>query len=307
MKLAFLYAGQGSQKVGMGKDFYETYPLYREFIDSLELDYDFKKLMHEGPIEELSLTEYTQGCMAAFAAGVTKLLFAAGIRPEAVCGLSLGEYGALHCAGVFDAQEYVKLTAFRGSVMAKAAEGIDCAMSAIIGLPGEKIAELCTGSVTIANYNYPGQSVICGEASEVSEVEAKLKEAGARRCVRVNVSGPFHTKYMEPAGVALEQYLSKLELKEPEIPVAMNATGDFYESGQGIIQLLKKQVQSSVRFENDLRTLLEAGYDTFVEIGPGTTLTGFLKKTTQAMGIEVTHYSVETVEGFEAVKEKLCC
>ena len=143
MSTVFLYAGQGSQKVGMGKDFYEKYPEYREFIDLLDKDYHIKELMHEGPLEELSKTENTQACMAAFAAGITKLLEKEGIKPDAACGLSLGEYGALYAAGVFNAKDYVSLTAFRGRAMMEAAKGCDCSMSAVLGLDAEIVEETC--------------------------------------------------------------------------------------------------------------------------------------------------------------------
>lgn len=314
MKLAFLYAGQGSQKVGMGKDFYDEFESYRNFIDSVKLDYDYKTLMHEGPLEELSKTENTQGCMAAFAAGVTKLLEENGIKPEAATGLSLGEYGALYAAGVFPTEEYVKLTAFRGRVMMEAAKGIACAMSAILGLESSKVEKVCKtyvnsgdakGYVTIANYNCPGQYVICGEEVAVADMENLLKEAGAKRCIRVNVSGPFHTKYMEMAGKRLLEYFAGMNMNKPLIPVAMNVTGEYLKADESVQELLNQQVQSSVKFENDLITLLNDGFDTFVEIGPGNTLSGFLKKTAKPLDKEVTVYSIDTVEDFKKVINEL--
>lgn len=315
MKVAFLYAGQGSQKVGMGQDFYETYETYRAFIDSLEeckLSFDIKKLMHEGPLEELSQTEYTQGCMSAFAAGVTQLLANQGITPDVACGLSLGEYGALHAAGVFGAKEYVALTAFRGNAMMQAAKGQSCAMSAVLGMESDAVNEVCeqykkdhTGYITVANYNCPGQYVICGEEEAVTDVEAMLKEHGAKRCVRLNVSGPFHTKFMAPAGEALKDYFSKMDFAKPSIPVLMNLTGDFYQEGEDLKELLVGQVQNSVRFENQLVAMMDAGVDTFVEIGPGNTLSGFLKKTAKAVGKDVTIMGIDSVSDFEAVCEKL--
>lgn len=314
MKLAFLYAGQGSQKVGMGKDFYDEFDSYRNFIDSVKLDYDYKSLMHEGPLEELSKTENTQGCMAAFAAGVTMLLEENGIKPLVATGLSLGEYGALYAAGVFSAEDYVKLTAFRGRVMMEAARGIACAMSAILGLESAKVEEVCknyinsgnaSGYVTIANYNCPGQYVICGEECAVAELENLLKENGAKRCIRLNVSGPFHTKYMEPAGEKLVQYFSNMTMNKPLIPVAMNVTGEYLNENDSVSELLKLQVQSSVKFENDLITLLNDGFDTFVEIGPGNTLSGFLKKTAKPLDKEITVYSIDTAEDFKKVLAEL--
>ncbi len=306
MSTAFVYAGQGSQKVGMGQDFYETYPEYREFIDSLEVGIDLKRLMFEGPMEELSQTENTQACMAAFAAGVTKLLKENGINPDVACGLSLGEYGALYAADVFSAQDYVKLTAFRGKAMMEAAKGCQCSMSAILGCDADLVETECQtyagkGYITVANYNCPGQYVICGDEEAVCEVEKQLKEKGAKRCVRLNVSGPFHTKYMQPAGEALTGYFESLSFHKPEIPILFNVTGDYYKEGDDIKEILIRQVQSSVRLEDQLRKLLEAGTDRFIEIGPGNAIAGFIKKTARAMKMKVNVMSIDSVEDFKKV------
>ena len=306
MGTVFLYAGQGSQRVGMGQDFYEQYETYRSFIDSLALDFDIKALMHEGPEDKLSLTEYTQPAMAAFAAGVTALLKENGIAADAACGLSLGEYGALHAAGVFDAQTLVELVAYRGKVMADAAKGLECSMSAILGSDSGTIEEACRaydgdGYVTVANYNCPGQTVICGDEGAVAAVEADLKERGAKRCVRLKVSGPFHTKYMTPAAEKLGERLAEIAMHAPSIPVTANVTGDFYQDGDDIREVLMKQIQSSVRLEDDLKKLLEAGYTDFIEIGPGNTMSGFLKKTARAAGAKVTIRGIDKAEDFEKI------
>ena len=302
MSTVFLYAGQGSQKVGMGKDFYDNYETYRDFVDSVKLDFDFKELMFNGPLEKLSQTEYTQGCMAVHAAGVTKLLLENGIKPEAACGLSLGEYGALYAAEVFDAETYVNITAFRGRVRMEAAKGCQCSMSAILGLEPGVVKEECdacsNGFVTVANYNCPGQYVICGDENAVTDTEERLKARGAKRCVRLNVSGPFHTKYMEPAGAALREYLEKIELNKPQIPVALNVTGSLY-NGENLVDNLEKQVCNSVQLESDLRALINAGGDRFIEIGPGNAVSGFLRKTAKAMGVEVSVVSIDSVEDFK--------
>ncbi|MBR1633943.1 MAG: ACP S-malonyltransferase [Lachnospiraceae bacterium] len=306
MGTVFLYAGQGSQRVGMGKDFYDGYETYRNFIDSLTLDFDIKELMHEGPEDKLSLTEYTQPCMAAFAAGVTALLKENGVTPDAACGLSLGEYGALHAAGVFDAKTFVDLVAYRGKVMADAAKGLECSMSAILGTDSQTIEEACRAYegddyVTVANYNCPGQTVICGDESAVAAVEEVLKEKGAKRCVRLKVSGPFHTKYMAPAADLLGERLAEISLKAPSIPVSANVTGDFYQDGDDIRGILMRQIQSSVRLEDDLKKLLEAGYTDFIEIGPGNTMSGFLKKTARAAGAKVTIRGIDKAEDLEKI------
>lgn len=304
MKYIFLYAGQGAQKVGMGKDFYEKYETYRKIADGVSFEFDHRTLMHEGPLEELSKTEYTQPCMSVFAAGVTELLKEKGITPDAALGLSLGEYGALYAASVFGAKEYIELTKFRGSVMAKAAEGMECAMSAILGADAQTVKETCEenldkGYVTVANYNCPGQYVVCGDEAAVCAVEAALKEKGAKRCMRLNVSGPFHTKYMKPAGESLAGYLGEMELKEPQIPVVLNYTGDYYREGDDLKEMLVNQVQNSVRMEESIKRVLEEDADLYIEIGPGNTLAGFVRKCAKEMKKKVTVRSIETVEDFE--------
>lgn len=306
MKTVFLYAGQGSQHVGMGKDFYEEYETYRNFFDGVSSEINLKQLMHEGPIEELSKTENTQACMATFAAGITLLLKEHGIVPSAACGLSLGEYGALHAAGVFGAKEYIDLVTYRGKVMMEAARGLSCSMSAILGLDGDTIDAACKaytgdGFVTATNFNCPGQTVICGDEAAVAGVEEELKAQGAKRAVRLNVSGPFHTSYMKPAGDALSTYFAKMEFKTPSIPVATNVTGKFITEEDDIKSLLVEQVQNGVHLEDDLRTLIDAGYDNFIEIGPGNAMAGFLKKTARAMGAAIQVKSIDTVEDFRKV------
>ncbi len=307
MSIVFLYAGQGSQRVGMGKDIYEKFDVYRSFIDGLKLDIPLLKLMHEGPEDELTKTEHTQPAMAAFAAGVTQVLADNGIRPDAACGLSLGEYGALYAGGVFDAKDYVKLVEYRGRVMAEAAEGLKCSMSAVLGVADSSVIEETVadydgeGYIAAVNFNCPGQTVICGDEEAVTAVEGLLKEKGAKRCIRLKVSGPFHTKYMAGAGDKLKDYFEKIEWKRPSIPVAVNVTGGFLKDEDIIPELLVKQVQSPVRLENDLRTLIEAGYDNFVEIGPGNTMSGFLKKTARAMKADVNISGIDTAEDLEKI------
>lgn len=309
MKTVFLYAGQGSQRAGMGKDLYESFPAYRAVIDSLALSFDVKEMMHEGTLETLSRTEYTQPCMAAFAAGVTAVLKEEGMLPDGACGLSLGEYGALHAASVFDAKDYVKITEFRGQEMAWAAEGKICSMSAVLGMEASVIEEVCaqceeSGFVKLVNYNCPGQYVICGDEPAVAAAEKLLKEKGAKRCIRLNVGGPFHTKYMEPAGKKLRTYLEDISFETPQLPVALNATGDFYKPGENLKDLLEIQIQSSVHLESEIRKFLELGADTFVEIGPGNTLTGFVKKTAKAMDKKVTTHTIDTAEDLKTVISK---
>ena len=311
MKTVFMYAGQGSQFVSMGMDFYNKYESYKKFIDSVKLSKDYKKLMHEGPLEDLSLTENTQPAMSMFAIGVTKLLEENNIKPDMAVGLSLGEYGALYAAGVISEEDYLKVIEYRGNKMAEAASKQECAMSAIIGMDVsdvekavEEISKKDIGYITIANYNCPKQYVICGDLDAVEETEKLLKEMGARRIVRLNVSGPFHTKYMHEAKVALEELFKKVTFKAPTFPVAVNYTGKIIDnsaSGEEIKELLTNQVQSSVRFEKDVEELIKQGADNFIEIGPGKVLSGFVRKKAKEMNVDVKVTSISKIEDLEAI------
>lgn len=314
MKLAIMYAGQGSQKVGMGKDLYESNEIFKNTIDSIEkeveLGFDFKKLMFEGPMEQLSQTRYTQPCMAVFAAGVTEILRDKGIVPEYVAGLSLGEYCALYSAGVFDRNTLVRLVAYRGKVMEEAAQGIDCKMTAVMGLDSNILTDICAevtsqnpdnGYVTVSNYNCTGQYVICGDIKAVEAAEEKAKEAGAKKCIPLKVSGPFHTKFMKPAGDALAEYFKEIDFGEMKYPVIFNTTASELKEGESVKDILVKQVQSSIYMENIIKKLEENGVDTVIEIGPGKALSGFIKRTAK----DITAYAVEDVQGLEKVLDVL--
>ena len=306
MKLAILYAGQGSQHPGMGKDLYEAYPAFRAAFDAGELEFDLHKVCFEDPDGVLNQTQYTQPCMVAFAAGVTAVLNEKGVRPDYVAGLSLGEYSALNAAGVLDAKTAIELTAFRGKAMAKAAEGIECGMTAVLALDRETLQSCCDkaaslGVVQICNYNCPGQLVIGGEKAAVDAAAAAAKEAGAKRCLPLKVSGPFHTTLMHPAGDALAERFKTVQFGEMQIPVLFNCLGREKADGDAIPTLLEKQVQSSVYMEDTLRRLGELGVDTILEVGPGKALTGFVKKTLTG----VTCYPVETAAELEAAVSAL--
>ena len=301
MKLAFLYAGQGSQHVGMGQDLYEQYPQFREIFDNAQLDFDLKKLCFEGPEETLSQTQYTQPCMVAFAAGVTAILRDAGIRPELAAGLSLGEYSALHAAGVFDAQTAISLVAFRGQAMAQAVQGRPSGMAAVLGMDRESLAQVCrqasdAGVVECTNFNCPGQIVISGDAAAVDKAGELAKAVGAKRVLPLKVSGPFHTSLMAPAGDALREKFQSVNFGEMKLPVLFNCLGDLKGEGDTIPALLERQVQSSVYLEDTIRRLHELGVDTVVEIGPGRALSGFVKKTAK----EIKCYPVETAQELES-------
>ena len=304
MTLAFLYAGQGAQHVGMGQDLYEKYPAFADVFDRADLPFDLKKLCFEGPEDQLNQTQYTQPAMVAFAIGVTNVLREAGIVPDMACGLSLGEYSALYAAGVWDAATTLDLIAFRGRAMAEASKGLDVGMAAVLGLDAEKLGAICgeasaAGKVEMANFNCPGQIVISGDAKGVEQASALAKDAGAKRVIPLKVSGPFHTSYMKPAGDALADKFKTITFNEPQFPVLFNAIGDVKPDDVTIPELLEKQVQQSVYLEQSIKKMADMGADTFVEIGPGKALSGFVRKTirgTKPMKIDTAEDQAAVIE-----------
>ncbi len=304
MKLGFLYAGQGSQHPGMGTDLYEAFPNFRAVIDQAagSVDFDLKEVSFTDVNGVLNQTRYTQPCMVAFAAGLTAVLREQGVVPATAAGLSLGEYSALHAAGVFDAETAVKLVAFRGKAMEEAAAGRESTMMAVLNLDRDALRSCCDkasalGVVVIANYNCPGQLVIGGEKAAVEQAAALAKEKGARRCLPLKVSGPFHTPLMAPAGDALRSYFQTVTFAQPAIPVIFNCLGDVKGDDVTIQELLERQVQSSVFMEDSIRAMAAMGVDAIVEIGPGKALTGFVKKTVPDLPV----YPVETAADVEAL------
>ena len=300
--IAFVYAGQGSQKVGMGRDLYEAYPAFRAVFDSAPVDFDLKSLCFEGPEERLNRTRYTQPCLLAFAIGVTRLLYDRGIRPQAAAGLSLGEYSALYAAGVLDEKTAIKTVSLRGRAMEEAAGNLSCGMTAVLGLEREKLESACReaaalGTVQICNYNCPGQLVISGGKAAVDRAGELAKELGAKRCMPLRVSGPFHTALMAPAGEALAAHFLTTALRPMDFPVYFNCKGGPMAPGETIPELLVRQVQSGVLWEDTIRAMERDGVNTVVEIGPGKTLSGFFRKT--APGIRT--YSIETAADLEKV------
>ena len=313
--LGIVYAGQGSQRVGMGQDFYEKYDSFRETIDGATeavknvTDMDVAKLCFEGPEEQLSQTKYTQPAMVAFAIGVTKLLKEAGITADYTCGLSLGEYSALYEAGAIDEADVMELIAKRGKYMAEASEGLDVKMAAVMGADRETVFECCDKAnaelkgekiVQAVNFNCPGQIVISGDALAVDKASAYLKEAGARRIVPLKVSGPFHTSLMKPAGDKLAEEFKNIAFNEEQSKVVFNCLGREKNDSEDIPTLLEKQVQSSVYLEDSIKYMVDAGVDTIIEIGPGKAISKFINKTVD----DVKVYSIDSVEDFEnTVKE----
>ncbi len=303
MKTAFIYAGQGSQKVGMGRDLYETYPTFRAAFDKVDPAGCYRELCFEGTLEKLSDTRNTQPCMVAFAISVTALLYEHELIPDMCCGLSLGEYSALAAAGVLDPVDAVRLVAFRGDAMASAAEGMETLMSAILGLDAASVERACietraegAGVVEVANYNCPSQIVISGEKDAVLRAGELACEMGARRFLPLQVSGPFHTSLMEPAAHALRHRLRQTTFHGMRVPVVFNVTGEELSSVETVPRMLELQVMNSVRFQGSIENMWRQGIDSFVEIGPGRTLSRFVQKTCPDARI----YSVEDCPSFAA-------
>lgn len=304
-KVAFVFPGQGAQYVGMGKDFYEQIPVSRKVytIASEVTGLDLPGLCFKEN-EQIDITEYTQIAMLATEAAMLAALQEKGVKADVAAGLSLGEYGAILTAGAMSLEDVFRVVRQRGILMQKAVP-TGGAMCAVLGMDGEKIAKICEeteGIVSVANYNCPGQIVITGEEGAVAAAAEKLKEAGARRCIPLKVSGPFHSEMLKGAGEKLVGVLADVELKEFSMPYVTNVTADYVTDISEIKELLGRQVHSSVRWQQSVERMIADGVDTFIEIGPGRTLTGFLKKINK----NVTGLHIEKVEELEEVVRLLC-
>ena len=304
-KVAFVFPGQGAQYVGMGKDFYEQIPVSRKVytIASEVTGLNLPGLCFKEN-EQIDITEYTQIAMLATEAAMLAALQEKGVKADVAAGLSLGEYGAILTAGAMSLEDVFRVVRQRGILMQKAVP-TGGAMCAVLGMDGEKIAKICEeteGIVSVANYNCPGQIVITGEEGAVAAAAEKLKEAGARRCIPLKVSGPFHSEMLKGAGEKLAGVLVDVELKEFSMPYVTNVTADYVTDISEIKELLGRQVYSSVRWQQSVERMIADGVDTFIYIGPGRTLTGFLKKINK----NVTGLHIEKVEELEEVVRLLC-
>ena len=280
-KTAFLFPGQGVQKCGMGKDFYENSSqaanLFEKASEALGLD--MKALCFEENAR-LDQTEYTQAALVTTYLAMCRELESRGVKPDITAGLSLGEYAAIAAAGAMSDLDAIRLVRKRGMLMQNTVPAGEGAMCAILALDEKKIEEILSEipDVTIANYNCPGQIVITGKTAAVERAAVRLKEAGARRTLMLNVSGPFHSPMLEPAGAALRQELEQVTFQKLQIPYVTNVNACEITDASEIPELLVRQMYSPVRWMQSMEYMLKSGVDTFVEIGPGKTLEGFLKK-----------------------------
>lgn len=305
MKTAVLFAGQGSQFIGMGKDLYDAFPLAKEIFDTTNdiLGIDIKKICFEGPEEELTKTENTQPAILMMSYICYKLLEKEGIKADIFGGFSLGEYSALTAAGYISYADGVKLVRDRGLIMENAVKGMSGGMAAILGLEDNQVEEVCAkagGIVVPANYNCPGQLVISGELSAVEKACELAKEAGAKRALMLKVSGPFHSPLLKDAGVELAKTLSQVAFNKSNNKVLSNVTALIHKP-EMIKNLLVEQMYSPVKWRKSMENLLSEGYDTFIEVGPGATLTGFMKKINK----EVKSVSIGSVETFNSAISSL--
>lgn len=280
-RVAFLYPGQGAQKAGMGKDFYENSPLAKEIYDkaSEALGFDMKAICFEEN-DKLDLTEYTQAALVTTCLAMTRAAKEAGLKADITAGLSLGEYAAIAAAGGMEDLDAVRLVRKRGILMQNTVPAGEGAMCAVMAMEAEKIEQVIKDidGVTVANYNCPGQIVITGRKEAVEQAAKALKEAGAKRTIMLNVSGPFHSPMLVPAGEELFRELEKVKMSPLAIPYVTNVSAKKVTDISETKDLLAKQVSSPVCWMQSMDYLISEGVDTFVEIGPGKTLAGFMKK-----------------------------
>ena len=305
-KIAFIYPGQGAQYVGMAKDFYDAYPCARDvfakanYVSGLDME-----ALCFTENENINITEYTQIAMLAAEIAMTEVVLNQGIKPDVAAGLSLGEYGALYACGALSAQDALSVVRKRGIFMQKAVPQ-GGSMVAVLGLDASVVEEVCkhaaneTGKiVSVANYNCPGQIVITGEEEGTKAAIEELTTKGAKRCIPLKVSGPFHSSLLENAGKQLGEVLDAVEIHDLKLPYIANVNADYNRDKNAVKDLLVKQVSSSVRWQQSVQKMVEDGFDLFIEIGPGKTLSGFMRKI--APGVRV--INIEKVADLEKLKE----
>ena len=304
-KIAFIFPGQGAQYVGMGKDFYEQTETGKKVFDEATeiLGFSVPELCFETN-DRLNITEYTQAAMVTTSIAMMKVLMEeTGICPDVAAGLSLGEYCALYAAGVMSEADAIATVRQRGILMQQAVPVGIGSMAAVLGMDAVAIEQVIADiqDVQIANYNCPGQIVISGKKEAVETAAEKLKAAGAKRVLPLNVSGPFHSQMLTEAGEKLGQVLQGVEVHKPVIPYVANVTAQYVTEAEDVKPLLKKQVSSSVRWQQSVETMIADGVDIFIEIGPGKTLSGFMKKINR----DVKVLNIEKLEDIEKAKSIL--
>ena len=309
MKRAFLFPGQGAQIVGMGKDIYEKYDEAKKIYDEASKisGIDVRKLCFEGPEEDLNKTENTQIAILTTSLAILEVLKAKGIEADIATGLSLGEYGALIYAGITSFENGIQLIQKRGYYMGNLLPDEKFSMAAVIGLASQKIEEICkeieqTGKfIVVANYNSSVQTVVSGEEEAINEAMEKLKEVGAKRVLKLNTSGPFHTRKLEKAKEAYAKELEKVDFQiKNKVKVIKNIDGTYYTENDNIKEILANHIISPVRFDKAIKLMEQENVEEYVEIGPGRTLTGFVKKENK----EANTFNINTVESLEAYLEE---
>ena len=305
-QIAFIFPGQGSQKVGMGAELARAYPIAKAVFDEADnfLERPLSQLCFEGPEAELKQTENTQLAILTCSVATQKVLTQSAVVPKVVAGHSLGEYSALVASGVLEFADALRLVSARSQFMAEAGEEQNGTMAAILGMEAERLQHLCEkvdGVVKIANYNCPGQLVISGDVDAVNQVVALASdEIGARRCRPLPVSGAFHSPLMESAQQKFQSVLDSIKLNPPQIDIVMNVTGEFATDVDNIKHLLFQQITEPVQWEKTLNTIEKSGITHFVEVGPGQVLSGLVKRTLP----ESTTSNVEDVEKLLVVTDK---
>ncbi|WP_294187312.1 ACP S-malonyltransferase [uncultured Clostridium sp.] len=317
MKIAFIFSGQGSQYIGMGKELYDNVLVCRNTLDKAKylLDFDIKELIFNGKKEELDITENTQPAILVTSIMAMRALEEKGVKPDVVAGLSLGEYSALIAAKSLTFEDAIPLIRKRGKFMQNAVPIGKGSMIAVIGLSLDKINLAIDkasefGVVEISNYNTNNQIVIGGERVAVEKAKELCLEIGARRVIELKVSGPFHTSLLENASAKLREELNKIEFNKPEINIISNVTADIIENKEEIKEILCKQIKSSVRWAESVNKMIDMGVDTFIELGPGRVLSGFIKEIGREKGLKLNIFNVEdmkslkkTLEGIEVLND----
>lgn len=305
MKIAYIFPGQGTQVVGMGKDLYEKYDevknIYKRIDDAL--GENVENITYNISQEELNETKNTQIAIYTMSMAILEILNKKGIKPDVSAGLSLGEYSALVCSNVLSLEEGAKIVRKRGKIMQELAPKGDWLMAAIIGLEDDKVEEVCSkvekGFVRAVNYNCPGQVVISGEKEAVLKAMGIAKDMGAKKVIELKTTGPFHTEKLQEASNSLRKELGKLQFNKFEIQVMKNINGEVYNENDNMIDILAKHVMNPVKFRKSIENMLDMGIDTFIEIGPGKTLSGFVKKVCKEKEREVRIFNIENVETLE--------